>query len=124
MKATKANKNILIIEDDADISEILKLAVEMEGYTAHTAANGQEGLLALSKTEKPCLILLDLMMPFMDGWAFAEALEKDPNLNTIPFVVVTAFAESAINIKKARDIINKPVDLELLRSILKNICPP
>ncbi|MDD4975691.1 MAG: response regulator [Bacteriovorax sp.] len=114
-------KNILIIEDDADISEILKFAIELEGYTVYTAANGQEGLEALSKIE-PCLILLDLMMPIMDGWAFAEALEKDPTLNKIPFVVITAFAESAINIKKARGIIKKPVELELLNSTLKKFC--
>ena len=115
-------KNILIVEDDADISEILKFAIEMEGYTVCTAANGKEGLEVLSKIEAPCLILLDLMMPIMDGWAFAEALEKDPTLNSIPFVVVTAFAESAINIKKARAIIKKPVDLELLSSTIKKIC--
>lgn len=116
------SKNILIVEDDEDIREILRLVIELEGYVVHTASNGQEGLEALAKIETPCLILLDLMMPVMDGWAFAEALEKDKLLTKIPFVIVSAFGENASNIKKARGTIKKPVDLALLKNTIKMFC--
>lgn len=115
-------KNILIVEDNTDIRELLKLSIEMDGYTVNTAANGQEALETLSKLDPPCLILLDLMMPIMDGWKFVEELEKDKRLNSIPYVLLTAYAESGNDIKNARAIIKKPIDFEILNSTLKNFC--
>lgn len=112
---------ILIVEDDEAIRETLRLALELEGYSVATAADGKEGLEALSKIERPCLILLDLMMPIMNGWQFAEAIEKDMILAQIPIAVVTAYAEKATSIK-SKAIIKKPVDLDALFRIVEKWC--
>lgn len=115
-------KSILVIEDDEDILDILKTFLEIEGYKVKTALNGRIGLELLPQMEKPCLILLDLMMPVMDGWAFTEALEQDVVLACIPVVVVTAFSEKATSIKLARSIIKKPVDIDVLLRIVEQYC--
>jgi CheY-like chemotaxis protein len=84
--------SILLVDDEEAIRQVLSLALEMEGYKIFTAANGKEGLAALSRIPRPFLILLDLMMPVMDGWDFLAALRKNPAYATIPVVVITAFA--------------------------------
>ena len=112
--------SILIVEDDDEIRNLLRQAVEMEGYDAATASNGKEGLDALSRT-KPCLILLDLMMPVMDGWAFARSVEADAALAQIPIVVVTAYANKVQSIK-AKSILKKPVDLGCLFKTIREYC--
>lgn len=115
-------KNILIVEDDDSIREILKLALQLEGYDVHIAANGREGLEELSKMPKPCVILLDLMMPVMDGWAFSDALSQNPDWTKIPIVVVTAFSEKAATLSRVAKIIKKPVDLEFLLTTVRSYC--
>lgn len=115
-------KDILVVEDDEGIRETLKLALELEGYTVTTAANGQEGLDVLPTMPTPCLILLDLMMPVMNGWAFAEALRADMMLAPIPVVVVTAFAEKAARVTQARGILKKPIDFDSLLRVVKQFC--
>lgn len=113
--------NILIVEDEKGIQEILKDALEMEGYKVFTADNGQEGLKLLPSIPTPCLILLDLMMPIMNGWQFAEALSKDMTLATIPIVLVTAYGDRA-SLIPAKGIIKKPIDLDALLDIVKQWC--
>lgn len=117
-------RSILIVEDDEDILEMLKMTLELRGYQVFTATNGQAGLDLLPHMPKPCLILLDLMMPVMDGWSFAEALGHDMILTSIPVVLVTAFSEKAVTLKRARAIIKKPVDLELLFHTVSKFCGP
>lgn len=75
-------RSILIIEDEKAIRETFRLALEMEGYQVNEASNGKEGLEALSTMPRPCVILLDLMMPVMNGWAFIRALEEIVPLST------------------------------------------
>src|SRR4051794_36894212 len=99
-----ACQTILIVEDDEAIRETMQLALEMRGYGVITAGNGKEGLDALTAKQRPCLILLDLMMPVMDGWGFLGEIEQDPSLGRIPVVVVPAFPNQASKIK-ARSII-------------------
>jgi CheY-like chemotaxis protein len=113
--------NILIVEDEKGIQEILKDALEMEGYKVFTADNGQEGLDLLPKIPTPCLILLDLMMPVMNGWQFAEVMSKDMTLATIPIVIVTAFGDRA-KLIPSKGVIKKPVDLDALLNIVKEWC--
>lgn len=115
------SKNTLVIEDDPAIRETLKLVLEMEGYQVFTASNGKEGIELLRDIPKPCIILLDLMMPVMNGWEFVEAIEKDVILATIPVVVVSAFTDRTKTIK-ATDVIKKPVDLSALLKILQDYC--
>jgi CheY-like chemotaxis protein len=112
---------ILVVEDDEGIRESLQLMLEYSGYKVVTAANGKQGLERLSSIEQPCLILLDLMMPVMDGWAFAEVMKKDTALATIPIVVVTAFADNAQSIGASR-IVKKPVDMDALLRFVSEYC--
>src|SRR5689334_14997884 len=97
-------KSVLIVEDDRSIRETLKLTLEFQSYTVFAASNGREGIEMLQKMPRPCLILLDLMMPEMDGWAFVDALEEDMILASTPVVVVSAFSDRAKPIR-AREII-------------------
>jgi CheY-like chemotaxis protein len=114
-------KTVLIIEDDESIRETLGFFLEFEGYKVFTAAHGKEGLNLLSAIPKPCLILLDLMMPVMDGWGFIAAIQKDTAYSAIPVFVVTAFGDKAKTIH-ANGIINKPVDLDRLSEVVKTYC--
>lgn len=87
----ETKNQILIVEDAVDIQVLLTNLLEMEGYDVKTADNGQEAIdLLKSSTELPGLILLDLMMPVMDGYVFRREQEKDPRLSAIPVVVMTA----------------------------------
>ena len=116
-------QSILIIEDDESIRETLKLFLEIEGYSVLTAENGKEALNMLAGRRQLCLILVDLMMPVMDGWQFVEAAGADRDLAATPIVVVTAFAERASGIR-ARAILKKPVDLDFLLRMVREYCGP
>jgi len=116
---------ILVIEDDPAIREALCLILETEGYEVKAAENGQAGLAALSSSCGPCLILLDLMMPVMNGFEFLTARERDVTLVTIPVVIVSAFAESAEHVSsKTQGFVKKPVNLELLLDVVRRYCGP
>jgi CheY-like chemotaxis protein len=113
---------VLVVEDDPAIRNFLKLALEAEGYRVETATQGQEALDMLPKLPTPCLILLDLMMPVMDGWEFARALRKDMILASIPVALVTAYAEEAKTFSGAQTVIRKPIDLDLLLQVVRRFC--
>lgn len=116
---------VLIIEDDTEIREALSDILVSEGYAVQTANNGQEGLDYLkSQNEKPGIIILDLMMPIMDGWHFRDHQLQDPELAKIPVVVVTADGNASQKAKtmNATAGLKKPIDLdEFLETILKSI---
>lgn len=99
----------------------MRIVLEMEGYTVYAANDGKEGIEVLSGMPRPCLILLDLMMPVMDGWAFVKALRHDMALAAIPVVVVTAFSERAHGIK-VEAIVKKPIDMDHLHKIVRDFC--
>jgi CheY-like chemotaxis protein len=80
---------ILVIDDDSDIREVVGEALLFAGHDVATARDGREGL-ALCRSFRPTLILLDLMMPGMTGWEFRAAQLRDPHLAAIPVLVVTA----------------------------------
>src|SRR5215470_5003148 len=102
------SKNILLIEDEVDIRTILKDTLEWEGYRVYTASNGKEGMEILEAIPTPCLILLDLMMPVMNGWDFANALETDRGYADIPIVTLSAFSDPQKWIR-AKGSLKKPV---------------
>jgi CheY-like chemotaxis protein len=110
---------ILIVEDDDDIREALTQILELEGYTVREAANGREAL-DISAREPPSLILLDLMMPVMDGWQFRAEQIKDPALAQIPVVVISADAgiQEKVASFGAASVLPKPISLDrLLRAV-------
>ena len=115
---------ILVLEDDEGIRESLCLALELEGYSVKARTNGAEGLRALSEAPLPCLILLDLMMPVMDGWSFVEALRRNLSLASIPIVVVSAFSDKTDGMPLVRNVLRKPVDLGMLLHVVRQYCTP
>jgi CheY-like chemotaxis protein len=113
---------ILVVDDDEDIRETLRIALELQGYHVLTAGNGREALDALRRGPRPGMILLDLMMPVLDGWTFAEALDKDPALSDLPILVITAYADRARPVPNALLTIEKPFDLPLLLDAISQRC--
>ena len=81
---------VFVVEDDADTREMLCRFLELEGYHVESAVNGQQALERLHAGAHPSVILLDLMMPVMDGWQFRHAQAQDAALSTIPVIVVSA----------------------------------
>ena len=120
-KETPNYKSILVVEDNKEIQDSLKMALEVEGYNVFTADNGKEAIERLRKMPTPCVILLDLMMPVMNGWEFVEAISKDIMLSTIPIIVVSAFGEKNTNPKPSA-YIQKPIDLDALLSAVSKHC--
>lgn len=114
---------VLIVEDDVGIREALQLGLELEGYEVVTAENGRAALDLLSHVKRPCLILLDLMMPVMDGWAFAGEVDRLAELATVPLVIVTAFPEPGADLTtRAAAVLKKPVSLEGVLQWVKHYC--
>lgn len=110
-------RGILIVDDSADHQELLKLLLEGEGYPVVSAVNGQNALDLLAKMEPlPGLILLDLMMPVMDGYTFRVRQLQDERLARIPVVVMSAaaFVEDQTRRLNATGYIKKPVDIDEL----------
>ena len=113
---------ILIVDDDEDIRLALAEALEDEGYQVRTAANGKEALALLRSSPPPCLILLDLMMPVMNGWEFREQQLGDPALAEIPVYVISAAGNVAgAPVPKDR-FIAKPIMLEHLLNLVEQAC--
>lgn len=119
-------KSVFVIEDDISIRESLSDLLEMTGYSVLQCANGKEGLEALEKArQKPCLILLDLMMPVMNGWEFLDELDKQwSEYASIPLVVLSAAAEDSLegHRDKILKFIKKPVSMKDLMGIVKGNC--
>ncbi len=111
---------VLIVEDDPAIREGLQAVLEAEGYTAFGAANGREALALIPKRPRPGLIMLDLMMPEMDGWELLEVLSADPDLASIPTVVVSAVSD--LNPLTASRVLRKPVEVGKLLSVVEEFC--
>lgn len=117
-------KRILCIEDEAEMIDLTRLVLEREGYEVLGAVGGRHGL-ELIRQEKPDLILLDLMMPDVDGWEVYRQMKADKHLANIPVIVVTARAQSidkvlGLQVAKVDDYITKPFGpRELLNSIKK-----
>ena len=111
--------NILLIEDDRDLAEVIVEVLQTEGYRVVHASDGRVALGLLAEGELPDLILLDLMMPNMNGWEFRAAQLHEPRLAKIPVVVLSATGERARPIDAAW-ILRKPVTIEdLLRTVGK-----
>ncbi len=112
---------ILVVEDNTEVRENICEILELAGYEVWSAKNGKEGVVA-AQSVNPDLILCDVMMPELDGFGVLKILNKDPNLNTIPLIFLTAKAEKQ-DLRKgmglgADDYITKPFDdTELLESI-------
>jgi CheY-like chemotaxis protein len=118
---------VLVVDDDHDILEILKLVLSDYGYSVRSASNGREALELLRGGPLPSLIILDLMMPEMNGWAFREQqLRESKEIARIPVVVLSADFRS---LQKAlppgvKEALRKPVDLDTLLNVVARFCSP
>ena len=117
---------VLIVEDDDDVREFMQLLVSTSGYDTMTARDGQDAL-AKMRERKPCMVLLDLQMPRMDGWEFRERQLQDATLAHIPVVCVTAFFDPAqVTQKLGLRCLPKPTDFPSLLEAVHTTCgqPP
>jgi DNA-binding response OmpR family regulator len=116
------DKRVVCIEDEPEMIDLVKLILSRKGYQVVGALGGREGLEAIGR-EKPDLVLLDLMMPDMDGWEVYQKMKADDATKHIPVIVVTAKAQSidkvlGLHIAKVDDYITKPFGpQELLESV-------
>lgn len=114
---------VLVVEDEEDIREAVVLILESEGYTVSGAEHGAAALAQLRAGLKPCVILLDLAMPVMDGWTFCEETDKDPALAALPIVVVSAVThDSRDGCVRAVERLAKPVDVAKLLVAVERHC--
>ena len=117
-------KKVVCIEDEPEMIDLVKLILGRKGFDLTGAMGGREGLEAIRRV-KPDLVLLDLMMPDMDGWEVYQQMKADPEMQKVPVIVVTAKAQSidkvlGLHIAKVDDYVTKPFGpQELLQSVEK-----
>ncbi|MET0403413.1 MAG: response regulator [Cystobacter sp.] len=111
--------SILLVEDDPDIRDSVSELLELEGYATVTSPNGREALAWLGRMERPCLILLDVMMPVMDGHAFMKGMRAQEHLADIPVVVTSASHKPP---EGACAYVPKPIDVDELLTVVKTYC--
>lgn len=116
-------KHVLIIEDDVDIRESIAELLKDVGFVPHLAENGAEGLRALQSGLNPDLILLDLMMPVMDGNEFRAEQQKNSEWSHIPVIVMSANGHLLKNniALKANEYLKKPLDIGYLLEVIEKV---
>jgi CheY-like chemotaxis protein len=113
-------RTILIVDDDEDFHEAVEAAVARRGFCVQHAGNGREALQRL-EAARPDAILIDLMMPGMDGWQLLEALEQQPDLAAIPAAVMSA-SPNRSGLPARVGHLPKPCDLRDLLDLLDRMC--
>jgi CheY-like chemotaxis protein len=123
MSSSQSPGRILIIEDNPDVRETLADLLDDVGYPVDCAAHGLEALAHLERGPVPALILLDLMMPVMDGWTFMQRFQQNQNFAAIPVVVLSAIAD-ARQYKElpAAAFLPKPISIDELMALLVRFC--
>jgi len=110
---------VLVVDDDEDIRESLRLILEDEGFSVRLAADGAEAVAEM-EAQPPCFVILDLMMPVMDGWEVAGRMHDEERLSTIPVCVVTATPEWAPS--DSACVLRKPIDVDALLAVVRENC--
>lgn len=118
-----SDRYILLIEDDLDISEAIQSVLEAEGFRIKCKFNGKEAIEYLHETDNtPSLIILDLMMPIMNGYEFRLEQLKDKKISNIPTLLLSAsgkYQEQEIDKLNFTESLKKPIDLEFLIEVVK-----
>ncbi len=113
---------ILIVEDDAGLREMMTALLTLEGFEPQAACDGVEALQRLRGANvRPHVIVLDMMMPRMDGWQFCQERAKDPALNAIPVVVLSAAPTNRLQIRVAA-VLSKPFDYDRFLNTIRAHC--
>jgi CheY-like chemotaxis protein len=119
------SSDILLIEDDEGIRESIIECLSYEGYAVTPASNGEEGLARLAGRGPPSLIMVDLVMPVMNGAQFLERVRDDARLRSVPVVLMTAaLAVDPAKVPAADGYLRKPFDLEDLLGVVERFCGP
>ena len=113
---------VLIVEDDPDTREMLGKFLELEGFHVETAANGQQALDRLHGGVDAAVIVLDLMMPVMDGWQFRRRQIEDARIAKIPTIVVSAAGRDRMAQVPADAYLAKPIDMDELLNRVAEFC--
>lgn len=115
--------SVLVVDDNPEIRELLRVALTADHYRVATAADGREALHYLRSHAETCIIILDLMLPVMDGTHFRTAQLRDRSLAWIPVVVMSAAvdADSRARDLAARRLVRKPLNLDEVRDALRHI---
>jgi DNA-binding response OmpR family regulator len=114
---------VLIVEDDADLRDMMAQLLNLEGFNAATVSNGREALEYLHNSDRPDVILLDLMMPVMDGWEFRRRQQADPTVSAVPVIVLSALDQSRAADVNADAFLKKPLDFDRLLALVRTYCP-
>lgn len=117
-------KPVMIVDDNPDIRDAFEQLLISEGLEVVSAGDGIEALDALRHGKIPCVILLDSMMPFMNGVQFLAAIRKDPKLASIPVYVISASGDfdGAVGNMGIQGFIHKPFDPERMLEIVRRFC--
>jgi len=114
-------QSILVVEDDDDIRNAIVDLLETEGYSTESAVNGKDALDKLDVIPKPCLVLLDMMMPIMNGREFLDTVMKNSHLAPIPVLIVSAVADKT-NTEGSVGFLKKPIDIEVVLKVVGQYC--
>jgi CheY-like chemotaxis protein len=113
---------VLVVDDDEDIREIIEIALQAHGYRVDTAADGVDCLRRLrDDPELPAIILLDMMMPNMNGWEVRDQLVADPVLSRVPLVFLTGNVDVRDELHGAVGVLHKPVELSALLEVIGRV---
>ena len=118
--------NILIVDDDKNLVELMQFVLQKENHTICIARDGKAGL-AMAKQKKPDLIVLDVMMPEMDGFSVSGSLFKDPAMRHTPILILTAQGHSREIFELVPNVrlhMDKPFDLEVFAKNVRKLLPP
>ncbi|GAB4516904.1 MAG: response regulator [Haliangiales bacterium] len=118
------DRRVLLVEDNDDIRENLSEILEDEGYEVIAAENGQVALDLLERTTPPSVIVLDLMMPIMNGWQLRSALLERPAFAKLPVILLSARTDVNTTAKALGVVagLRKPISLPNLLQLVKNVC--
>ena len=121
--APTPGREVLLVDDDEDIRETVRGVLEARGYEVQVAVNGHEAFERLGTHGRPALIILDLMMPVMNGWQVLDRLEADEALRSTSVIVVSAAGERAV-VRQPVRVIQKPFRLKTLLEAVTAHCGP
>jgi CheY-like chemotaxis protein len=109
---------ILLVEDNRDVREMMSVALELDGHTVWAAGHGLEALAVLQR-RRPDLVLLDLMMPVMNGWELRSEMARDSRFAEIPIVIVSAVSADVVQRLGNDTHLSKPIDLDRLLDVVR-----
>ncbi len=111
---------VLVVEDEEELREMMRDALELNGYSVVTAEHGRDALARIPAIDNLCLVILDLVMPVMDGWEFVDRLRAQSAFASVPIVVYTsAVSQAPTGVTR---VIQKPLMFDRLLSIVREFC--